>query len=105
MEYLREEKKEKKEKKKGNKRKKKRKKCEGKKKDTGTATSRIRIIVVGECFETSTQDVEVSQTIGGWREQERKASWVDRIKTIGKNAILQSYYTTWHIVGWHASLI
>ena len=103
MEYLREEKKEKKEKKKGKKRKKQRKKCEGKKKDTGT--SRIRIIVVGECFETSTQDVEVSQTIGGWTEQERKASWVDRIKTIGKNAILQSYYTTWHIVGWHTSLI
>ena len=84
MEYLREEKKEKKEKKKGNKRKKKRKKCEGKKKDTRTATSRIRIVVVGECFETSTQDVEVSQTIGDWTGQERKASWVDRIKTIGK---------------------
>ena len=91
MEYLREEKKEKKEKKKGKKRKKKRKKCERKKKDTGTATSRISIIVVGECFETSTQDVEVSQTIGGWTEQERKVSWVDRIKTIGK---MHSQYTT-----------
>ena len=103
MEYLREEKKEKKEKKKGNKRKKKRKKCEGKKKDTRTATSRIRIIVVGECFETSTQDVEVSQTIGGWREQERKASWVDWIKTIGKidNIVIISYYLT---IGWYATL-
>ena len=94
------------EKKEGGKGKKKRKKRKGEKKDTGTAT--IGIIVVeatSDKTETSTQDVEVSQTIGGWREQERKASWVDRIKTIGKNAILQSYYTTWHIVGWHASLI
>ena len=94
MEYLREEKKEKREKKK---RKKKKKKREGKREDTGTTKSRIGFIVVEESFETSTQDVVVSQTIGGWTEQERKVSWVDRIKTIGKNTILQSYLSLIHI--------
>ena len=86
MEYLREENKEKKKGGKGKKGKKKRKKRKGGKKDTGTAASRIEIIVVEESFdktETST-DVDVSQPIEGWTEQERKARWVDRIKTIGK---------------------
>ena len=60
---------------------------EEEKKDTGTATSRIGTIVVEESSvktETSTQDVEASQPVEGWTEQERKVSWVDRIKTIGK---------------------
>ena len=79
-----------------------------KEEETKSATCRIGTIVVEESSdkaETSSQDVEVSQAIDAWPEQGRKASWVDRIKTIGKNAILQSYYTTWHIVGWHTSLI
>ena len=59
-------------------------------KDTGSATSRIGIIEVesSENPETATHDVEVSHPIEGCTEQERKVSWVDRIKTIGKNAIL-----------------
>ena len=84
MEYLREGKKNRK---KGKKGKGKRKKREGEKKDTGTVTSRIEILVVEERSdktETSTQDVEISQPIEGWSEQERKVSWVDWIKTIGK---------------------
>ena len=96
MEYLREEKKEK-ERKKGKKGKKKRKKEKGKKKDIGSATSRIGIIVVEESSdktETSTQDVEVGQSIETFTEQERKASWVDRIKTIGKYSILCFYFST-----------
>ena len=77
--------------------KKKRKKREGKKKDTRTASSRIVTIEVEESSnktESSTQDVEVIEPSEAWTENKRKASWVDRIKTIGKNAILQSYYTT-----------
>ena len=83
MEYLREGKKERK---KGKKEKGKRKKREGEKKDTGTATSRIEILVVEERnkTETSTQDVEAGQPIEGWSKQEMKVSWVDWIKTIGK---------------------
>ena len=65
MEYLRKDKKEKKKRKKG---KKKRKKRKGKKKDT----------------KTSTEDVEAGQPIQAWSDQERKVSWLDRIKTIGK---------------------
>ena len=59
---------------------------EEKKEDTETATSRIGIIEVesSEKNETATQDLEVSQPVEGWTEQERKVSWVDRIKTIGK---------------------
>ena len=34
--------------------------------------------------ETPTLDLEVSQPIEAWSKQERKVSWVDRIKTIGK---------------------
>ena len=65
--------------------KKKGKKRKAEKKDAGTAT--IGIIVVEESSdktETSTQDVEASQPIEAGEEQERKVSWVDRIKTIGK---------------------
>ena len=65
--------------------KKKGKKRKGEKKDTGTAT--IGIIVVEESSgkpENSIQDVEVCQPVEGWTEQERKVSWVDRIKTIGE---------------------
>ena len=94
MEYLREEKKETKE---GKKRKKKRKKRKGGKKDTGTATGTIGILIIEESskkIETSTQDVEVSQPIEALTEQERKASWMDRIKTIGKYSILYSYFST-----------
>ena len=76
-----------------------------KEEEIGTATNRIEVGDSSDKTETPTQGVEVSQPVEVWTEQERKASWVDRIKTIGKNAILQSYYTTWHIVGWHASLI
>ena len=86
MEYLREEKKEGK---KGKKGKKKRKKRKGEKKDPGTVT--IKIIAVEESSdktETSTQDVEVSQPIEGWSEQERKVSWVDRIKIIGTKSYI-----------------
>ena len=56
-------------------------------KEEETATPRIRTIVVEESSEkteTETQDVELSQPVEGWTEQERKASWVDWIKTIGK---------------------
>ena len=76
-----------------------------------TAMSRIGAISLGESSdktETSTQDVEdveEIEPIDAWPEQGRNVSWVDRIKTIGKNAIFQLYYTTWHIVGWHTSLI
>ena len=56
-----------------------------KEEETKPATSRIGTIVVEESSEkTSTQDVEVNQPFEGWSEQERKVSWVDRIKTIGK---------------------
>ena len=50
-------------------------------------TCRIGIIALGESSdktENSTEDVEVSQPIEGWPEQERKVSRVDRIKAIGK---------------------
>lgn len=56
-------------------------------KDTETATDRIGIIEIEDISdktETSTQDIEVIEPIEGWSEQERKVSWVDRIKTIGK---------------------
>ena len=82
MEYLREGKKNRK---KGKKGKGKRKKREGEKKDTGTATSRIEILVVEERSdktETSTQDV--IEPFEGWTEPERKVNWVDQIKTIGE---------------------
>ena len=52
-----------------------------------TAMSRIGITSSGKSSDktkTSTEDVEVSQTIEGWPEQERKVSWADRIKIIGK---------------------
>ena len=67
-----------------------------KEEETKSATCRIGTIVVEESSdktETPTQDVEVSQPVEGWTEQERKVSLVDRIKTIGKNAILELYYT------------
>ena len=55
--------------------------------ETEPASYKIRTIVVEESSvktETSSQDVEVSRAIEGWPEQERKASLVDWIKTIGK---------------------
>ena len=58
-----------------------------KEKDVEKATNRVGTIALGEISdktETSTQDVEMGQPIEGWTEQERKVSWVDRIKTIGK---------------------
>ena len=58
-----------------------------KEEETKSSTPRIRTIVVEESSEkteTETQDVELSQPVEGWTEQERKASWVDWIKTIGK---------------------
>ena len=51
------------------------------------ATSMVGTIVAEESSdktETPTQDVDVSQPVESWPEQERKVSWVDRIKTIGK---------------------
>ena len=65
-------------------------------------TARIRTIVVEESSEkteTETQDVELSQPVEGWTEQERKASWVDWIKTIGKidNIVNILYRLT---IGW-----
>ena len=68
-----------------------------KEKDIEKATNRVGTIALGEISdktETSTQDVEVFEPIDAWPEQESNVNWVDRIKTIGKNAILQSYYTT-----------
>ena len=68
MEYLREEAAEKEEK-------------------TETAANRVGTSAPGKSSEktkTSTEDVEVSQTIDGWPEQERKVNLVDWIKAIGK---------------------
>ena len=71
-------------------------------------TARIRTIVVEESSEkteteSETQDVELSQPVEGWTEQERKASWVDWIKTIGKidNVVLIFYHLT---IGWNVTL-
>ena len=56
-----------------------------KEEETKSAAPRIGTIAVEESSEkTETQDVELSQPVEGWTEQERKASWVDWIKTIGK---------------------
>ena len=55
--------------------------------DIETTTNRVGTIVVEESpdkTKTSTEDVEVSQPIEGWPDQELKVGWVDRIKTIGK---------------------
>ena len=70
MEYLREEASEKEEK-------------------TETAANRVGTTSPGKSSDktrTSNKDVEVSQPIEGWPEQERKVSWVDWIKTIGKGS-------------------
>ena len=68
MEYLREEASEKEEK-------------------TETAANRVGTTSPGKSSDktrTSNKDVEVSQPIEGWPEQDRKASLVDLIKAIGK---------------------
>ena len=70
-----------------------------KEEETKSATCRIGTIVVEESSEkteTSTQEVEVSQPVEGWTEQERKVSFVDWIKTIGKQCniyILPTFIT------------
>ena len=71
-----------------------------KQEDIETATCSVGTIVVEESSDktkTTTEDVEVSQTIEGWPEQERKVSLVDRIKAIGKIqywiCILQTFNT------------
>ena len=54
---------------------------------TETATCRVGTIALGESSDkekTSTEDVEVSQAIEAWTGLEKKESWVDRIKTMGK---------------------
>ena len=68
-----------------------------KEEETKSATCRIGTIVVEESSEkteTETQDVDLSQPVEVWTKQERKASWVDWIKTIGKidNILLILYY-------------
>ena len=58
--------------------------------DLGTAKSRIVTIEVGESSEkaeTPTPDLEVSQPVEVWSKQERKVSWVDQMKTIGRKLI------------------
>ena len=49
-------------------------------------------------IEISTQDVEVNQVVEVWPDQERKVCWVDRIKIIGENAIVFTFYH--HTIGW-----
>ena len=58
-----------------------------KEEDIEKVTCRVGTIAYGESSDktkTSNEDVEMSHTIEGWSEKERKVSWVDRIKTIGK---------------------
>ena len=58
-----------------------------KEKQTETSAGMIGTFVIEESSdktETPTQDVDVSQPVESWPEQERKVSLVDRIKTIGK---------------------
>ena len=56
-----------------------------KQEDIRTATCSVGTIVESyDKTKTSNEDVEVSQTIEGWPEQERKVSWADWIKAIGK---------------------
>ena len=52
--------------------------------ETATVPCRIGVGDNSDKTETPTPDVEVSQPVEAWTEQERKVSWVDRIKTIGK---------------------
>ena len=60
-----------------------------------TAMSRVGTTVPGKSSDktkTPNKDVEVSQTIEGWPEQEGKVSLVDRIKTIGKGSCQKNVF-------------
>ena len=62
--------------------------------ETETGNCKIGTILVGESSEEmETQDVEVSLPVEAWQEQEKKVSWVDRIKTIGKYLKLHFIFT------------